>query len=207
MSAGQWASACSRKARVLKFEPTDVHGAWLIRPEPRTDARGHFARLWCRDELAAQGLETGLAQINTGFNPAAGTLRGLHLQLPPHAEVKIVRCTRGAVFDVAVDLRRDSPTYRRWFGAVLTPDDGSMLYVPRGCAHGYLTLQPDTELVYLASVPYAQGAARGLRHDDPAIGIAWPREASLISEADAKWPSLAQVESEWPAQSSEWDSK
>lgn len=172
------------------FEELEVSGAYVIRTEPRKDERGHFARLWCADELAAKGLVGEVVQINSGFNPQAGTLRGMHLQLPPHAEVKIAMCTRGAVFDVLVDLRRGSPTYRRWAGRTLTPDGGAMLYIPHGCAHGYLTLEADTELSYLTSHRYAAASARGVRHDDPAFGIRWPAKPVLVSAADAGWPDF-----------------
>jgi dTDP-4-dehydrorhamnose 3,5-epimerase len=170
------------------FEPLGVAGAFLIRPEPRADERGHFARLWCRQEFAARGLSDRIEQVNAGFSPKAGTLRGMHYQLPPHEEVKIARCTRGAAFDVLVDLRAGSPTYGRWAGAVLTPAVGSMLYVPSGCAHGYLTLEDDTEVVYTTSAAYAPGSARGVRHDDPRFGIEWPGPIRVISEADRSWP-------------------
>jgi len=170
------------------FEQLGVAGAFLVKPEPRTDDRGHFARLWCRQEWARHGLSDHIEQINTGFSPRAGTLRGMHYQLPPHEEVKIARCTRGAAFDVVVDLRSGSPTYGRWAGARLTPESGAMLYVPAGCAHGYLTLEDDTELVYTTSAAYAPGAARGLRHDDPRFAIAWPAAVRVISDADRTWP-------------------
>ncbi len=189
----------------MKFEKIEIEGACLIRPELREDARGHFARLWCRDELVAQGLDPGLAQINTGFSPKTGTLRGLHLQLPPAAEVKIVRCTRGAVFDVLLDLRRASPTFRHWQGFRLTPADGAMLYIPRGCAHGYLTLEPDTELVYTASVPFSASAARGFHHADPAFAIRWPMPASMVSKADSEWPAFETSVAQLPAEGAAWE--
>lgn len=177
----------------MKFEHRDeVEGLWVVRPERRSDERGHFARLFCDQEFATFGLATTLRQINAGFSPRRGTLRGLHFQQSPHAEVKIVRCTRGAVFDVAVDLRPQSPTYRRWYGIELRADEGTMLYAPAGTAHGYLTLEPDTELVYATSEPYAPTAARGIRYDDPAIGIVWPTAPSVISEADRHWPFLSE---------------
>ncbi|MCK6370007.1 MAG: dTDP-4-dehydrorhamnose 3,5-epimerase [Gammaproteobacteria bacterium] len=172
----------------MKFTAGEIEGAYLIEPDRRVDDRGHFARLWCSQELAAHGLNGTIAQINTGVSPRCGTLRGLHYQLAPHAEVKIARCFRGAVFDVAVDLRPGSPTFRRWMGVELTAGNGRLLYVPEGCAHGYLTLTDDVELVYLTSRPYAPEAARGVRYDDPAFGISWPREAVVISQADRNWP-------------------
>jgi dTDP-4-dehydrorhamnose 3,5-epimerase len=172
----------------LIFDELSVRGAYLIRPERRADHRGHFARLWCQQELGERGMVNRIAQINTGFSPVAGTMRGLHYQLPPHAEVKIAGCTRGAVFDVVVDLRRASPTYRHWAGARLTPDEGSWLYVPEGCAHGYLTLERDTELVYMTSTAYAPTFARGVRYNDPAFDIKWPAPIRIISDADTNWP-------------------
>ena len=175
----------------MKFEATGIPGLQLIRLDRRADERGYFARLWCGEELAAAGLVSSVAQVNTGFSPRAGTLRGLHHQVEPHLEVKIVRCVRGAVFDVAVDLRPTSPTYRQWRGFELREGDDQMLYIPAGCAHGYQTLVDDSELVYFASTPYAPAAARGARWNDPALAIHWPREVSVISQADASWPPLA----------------
>ena len=177
----------------MQFEDTSVAGAYVIRPQLRQDSRGHFARLWCQQELAERGLVNKIVQINTGYSPRAGTLRGLHWQIPPHAEVKIARCTRGAVFDVAVDLRPASPTFRRWTGLVLTPDNGLMLYVPEGCAHGYLTLEADSELMYFTSHPYDAASARGVRYDDAAFNIGWPSEVLIISAGDAAWPAFADV--------------
>lgn len=174
----------------MTFEPLDVTGAYVIRPQRRPDERGHFERLFCADELRRQGLLGEVSQINTGVSRRAGTLRGLHWQAAPHAEVKIVRCVRGAVFDVVVDLRPDSPTFRRWSGVELAAADGWLLYAPEGTAHGYLTLADDTELLYLTSRPYAPDAVRGARFDDPAFGIAWPRPVEVISKADREWPAF-----------------
>lgn len=171
----------------MKFEATSVDGAFVVVPERRRDERGYFARIFCDRELAERGLCGTLRQVNTGFSPKPGTLRGLHFQAPPHAEVKLVRCVRGAVFDVIVDLRPDSPTFRRWFGTELSADNGLLLYAPAGTAHGYLTLQPDTELVYGTSMPYAPDAAAGVRYDDPAFGVHWPGPANVISAADKSW--------------------
>lgn len=174
----------------MKFLPARVAGAFVIEMEKRTDERGYFARAWCEREFAAQGLATAISQVNVGVSARAGTLRGMHYQLAPHSEVKVVRCARGAVFDVAVDLRPGSPTFRAWHGCELTADSGRMLYVPEGCAHGYLTLTDDAELMYFTSRPYAPDAARGVRHDDPAFSIQWPRPVSTISPADAAWPDF-----------------
>jgi dTDP-4-dehydrorhamnose 3,5-epimerase len=175
----------------MKFVPLPVTGAFLVEIERREDARGYFARLYCEKELESAGLVSRFVQFNTGFSPRRGTLRGLHYQKSPHDEVKLVRCVRGAVFDVLVDMRPESPTYRHWYGTQLDPDNGRMLYVPARCAHGYMTLLPDTELTYFASVPYAPESATGVRYDDPAFGIAWPEPIELVSDADKSWPLQA----------------
>jgi dTDP-4-dehydrorhamnose 3,5-epimerase len=170
--------------------PTRIGGVFVIELEPRRDERGFFARQWCADELTRAGLDPRVAQINTARSIAAGTLRGIHFQQAPHGEVKLVRCPRGAVYDVALDLRPDSPTFRQCFGVELDEQSGRALYIPEGCGHGYLTLLPDTDLVYQASVPYAPKSARGVRFDDPAFGILWPRPIEVISEQDRNWPDF-----------------
>jgi dTDP-4-dehydrorhamnose 3,5-epimerase len=175
----------------MHFEAVGIQGAALIEPERREDDRGYFARVWCADELARHGFEPSVAQINTGVSPRAGTLRGMHYQEAPHDEVKIVRCVRGAVFDVIVDLRPASPTYRKWFGAELSAVNGRSLYAPQGTAHGYLTLADDTELVYMTNKAYAAGHARGVRYDDAAFGIRWPADVRVISSADRAWQPFA----------------
>ncbi len=172
----------------MKFTPGSIAGAWIIDLERRRDERGWFARTWCEQEFAAQGLSTRVAQVNSGFSPRAGTLRGLHYQVAPHDEVKVMRCTRGAVYDVVLDLRPESATHRQWMGVELSAGNGRTLYAPQGCAHGYLTLEPDTELMYSSSHPYAPGSARGVRYDDPAFGIAWPAPVAVISGQDRQWP-------------------
>ncbi len=174
----------------VKFTPTGIEGAYVIDLEKRSDERGFFARTWCEREFSQQGLSTRIAQVNTGVSTRAGTLRGMHYQLPPHAEVKVARCARGAVFDVAVDLRPASPTFRRWYGCELSGENGRMLYVPEGCAHGYLTLTDDAELTYFTSASYGPDAAGGVRHDDPAFSITWPRPVTTISSQDAGWPDF-----------------
>lgn len=174
----------------MRFSATEIAGVFVIEPERRVDERGYFARMFCESELAAQGLRGGICQINTGFSPLAGTLRGMHYQTAPDDEVKIVRCVRGAVFDVVVDIRPGSPTRGRWFGIELNEDNALQLYAPEGTAHGYLTLAPDSEVVYSTNKPYQPPAARGLRYDDPALAIAWPREPALVSAADRAWPLL-----------------
>jgi dTDP-4-dehydrorhamnose 3,5-epimerase len=172
------------------FEPLPVAGAYLITPEKRSDERGYFARVFCHDELAAQGLRADYCQANTALSQRAGTLRGMHYQRAPHAEVKLIRCTRGRVFDVVLDLRRDSPTYLRWHGAELSADNAAMLYAPAGTAHGYLTLSDDSELLYMTSAKYAPQAATGVRYDDRAFGIRWPGDVVLVSQADRTWPEF-----------------
>lgn len=174
----------------MRFHPTDLADAVLIELEKRSDDRGFFARTFCEAEFAQAGLKTRFVQANASGNPRAGTLRGLHYQVEPHAEVKVIRCTRGAIFDVIVDLRRDSPSYRRWQGFELTAAEGTMLYIPEGFAHGYQTLADDTEVAYQVSAPYAPGAEAGIRHDDPAFGISWPLPVTAISEKDASWPDF-----------------
>jgi dTDP-4-dehydrorhamnose 3,5-epimerase len=176
----------------MRFTPTSVEDVHLVDVDRITDERGFFARAWCTREFEQQGLNGRIAQANIGFSERRGTLRGMHFQLPPHAEAKLVRCTRGVVYDVAVDLRPDSTTYLRWFGVQLSADNARMLYVPPGCAHGYLTLTDGTELFYQTSEFYEPAAARGVRYDDPAFGIDWPTEVRVISEQDRNWPLVAQ---------------
>jgi dTDP-4-dehydrorhamnose 3,5-epimerase len=170
------------------FSEGAVAGAFAVELELRRDARGWFARSWCAREFAQHGLLARIAQVNTQWSPQVGTLRGLHWQEPPHAEVKLVRCTRGAVYDVIVDLRPGSPTFRRSMACELTPDNGLMLYAPEGCAHGYLTLKEDTEVTYFTSEFYAPEAARGIRFDDPAFDIRWPAAVRVVSNQDRQWP-------------------
>lgn len=174
----------------MLFDECKLKGAFVIDPEKREDQRGFFARAWCRKEFEAHGLNSDCVQVNVGYNRTGGTLRGMHFQIAPHAEAKLVRCTRGAVYDVIIDLRPDSPTYREWVGVELTADNHRMLYVPEGFAHGYQTLTADTEISYQTSQFYHAEAARGVRHNDPAFGILWPRKVELISEADRSWPDF-----------------
>lgn len=177
----------------MKFRETKVSGAYVIDVHRIEDDRGFFGRLWCSEELAGQNLNPRIAQINVGFSPAQGTLRGMHFQVAPFLEVKIVRCTRGAVYDVVVDLRPESPTYLKWDAAELTEDNRSMMYVPEGCAHGYLTLTPDSEIYYIASEVYSPDSAKGVRFDDPAFGIEWPAPVKVISDGDRNWPDYVAV--------------
>jgi dTDP-4-dehydrorhamnose 3,5-epimerase len=171
------------------FNETELKGAFVIDLEPIEDERGFFARAWCRREFTEHGLSTDIAQANMSFNKRKGTLRGMHFQKSPHAEDKLVRCTRGAIFDVAVDLRPDSPTRSRWVGVELTSENRRMLYVPKGFAHGFQTLEDDTEIFYLVSEFYTPEAEGGARWDDPAFGIEWPLGAPAeISDKDRTWP-------------------
>jgi len=170
------------------FTKTKLDGAYVIDIERREDHRGFFARSWCKKEFEAQGLNSNIVQINTTLSKAKGTLRGLHYQVSPHEEVKLIRCTKGALYDVVIDLRPDSPTYKQWLGAELTAENRRMLYVPEGFAHGSQTLEDDTELTYQSSQFYAPESARGVRCDDPVFAIQWPVDIHAISDADRNWP-------------------
>jgi len=172
----------------MRFTETKVKGAYLIDLEPREDNRGFFARAWCAREFEAHGLNPRVVQVNVAHNVKKALLRGLHYQRAPHAEAKTVRCTQGAVFDVVVDLRADSPTYKRWDGFDLTSDNRTMLHIPEGCAHGYQTLMNATDIEYLTSAFYAAESAGGVRFDDAAFAIDWPLPVSGISDADRSWP-------------------
>ena len=176
----------------MRFEPTAVDGVVVIEIDPIEDDRGFFARAWCRREFEEHGLDVAFVQENVGFSTSAGTMRGLHFQRPPFAEVKLVRCTAGAVWDVAADLRAGSPTYLTSVGVELGADRRTMLLVPEGCAHGYLTLTDAAEVRYLTSQFYAAEAAGGVRYDDEALGIEWPGEVAIVSEQDSSWPLLAE---------------
>jgi dTDP-4-dehydrorhamnose 3,5-epimerase len=173
------------------FEQTRLEGAYLIDLERREDERGFFARTWCADEFADHGLVNRLVQANVSWNARQGTLRGMHFQHPPHAETKLVRCTRGAIFDVIVDLRPDSETYKEWLGVELTDENRRALFVPEGFAHGYQSLVPDSEITYQVSAAYAPQAEGGVRWDDPAFGIEWPDAGNaLLSGKDRSWPDF-----------------
>jgi len=172
----------------MKFLQCVVADARLIEPAPHEDARGRFMRAWCEREFAEAGISFYPVQANMGLSVRAGTIRGLHYQTAPALEAKLVRCTRGSLFDVIVDLRPASPTFRRWYGIELSAENGCMLFVPEGCAHGCQSIIDDTEVMYMASTPYTPGAVRGIRFDDPAFGIRWPLPASVVSEQDQNWP-------------------
>jgi dTDP-4-dehydrorhamnose 3,5-epimerase len=174
----------------VRFVETAIAGVVVVELEEHVDERGSFARTWCSDEMAEAGLATELSQCSLSRNTRAGTLRGLHFQQAPHEEAKLVRCTRGAIFDVAVDLRHGSPTRGRWVGVELDPENGKALYVPQGCAHGFQTLADDSDVAYMISTPYAPGAAAGVRWDDPLLAIDWPAPPGerTISERDRSLP-------------------
>lgn len=178
------------------FCETPIPGVVTIALEPHEDERGFFARTWCRDLFRARGLSGELAQCSLSFTRQRGTLRGMHYQAPPHAEAKLVRCTAGALYDVAIDLRPNSPTFRQHVGVELTAQNRKALYVPEGCAHGSLTLADSTEVFYQISTPYVPAAMRGVRYDDPAFGIDWPEPVRAINDRDASFPSFeaAQLE-------------
>jgi dTDP-4-dehydrorhamnose 3,5-epimerase len=173
------------------FTPTELDGAFLIDLERREDERGFFARTWCADELGGHGLNTRLVQANMSWNPHKGTVRGMHFQRAPHAEVKVIRCTRGAIYDVIIDLRLDSATYKSWIGVNLNAVSGRSLYVPEGFAHGFQTLTAHSEVHYLVSEYYTPEAEGGVRWNDPAFGIEWPNsENPLLSDKDRSWPDF-----------------
>jgi dTDP-4-dehydrorhamnose 3,5-epimerase len=176
------------------FTQTPLPGAYVIDIERRADNRGFFARTWCLREFETHGLNPNVVQINATLSARKGTLRGLHYQVAPYQEVKIVRCTRGALYDVIVDLRPQSPAYKQWLGVELTEDNHRMLYVPEGFAHGSQTLTDNTELWYQTSQFYAPEAARGVRFDDPAFQIKWPLAIEVVSDPDKNWPDYSECE-------------
>ena len=175
---------------VMIFHETKLPGVYEIHLEPMTDERGFFARSWCQKEFENHGLNPKLVQCSISFNSRKGTLRGMHFQAPPYAEAKVVRCTRGAIYDVVVDLRPDSPTYRDWMGVVLTAANRHMVYMPEGCGHGFLTLEDESEILYQMSEFYYAESARGVRWNDPAFQIAWPEKVKVISERDRTYPDF-----------------
>jgi dTDP-4-dehydrorhamnose 3,5-epimerase len=172
------------------FRQTQISGVFEIGLEPKPDDRGFFARVWCQKEFAARGLDTNLVQCSLSFNPRKGTLRGLHYQAAPYAETKLVRCTRGAIFDVILDLRPTSPTFRDWVALVLTAENRKTAYVPQGCAHGFLTLEDEAEVFYQMSECQHAESARGVRFDDPAFQIVWPEKIEVISDRDRNYPNF-----------------
>jgi len=174
----------------MQYIETKLSGAFEIRIEPFHDERGLFARTWCQKEFDSRGLDSRLVQCSISFNTRKGTLRGMHYQASPFAETKLVRVTQGAIFDVILDLRPESPTFKRWAGILLTAELRNMAYVPKGCAHGFLTMEPETEVFYQMSEVYNAESARGVRWNDPAFAIEWPGRLVVISERDRTYPDF-----------------
>jgi dTDP-4-dehydrorhamnose 3,5-epimerase len=177
----------------VRYHPAPLQGAYVVEVEPVVDDRGFFARLWCADEARQVGLVPEVVQCSLSYNQRRGTVRGLHFQAPPFAETKLVRCVRGALFDVLVDLRRESHTYGRWFAVELTAGNHKATYIPAGFAHGLQTLEDDSEVLYQMSTPYCPEASRGVRWDDPTLNIPWPLPPAAISLQDTRWPSLEEL--------------
>jgi len=176
----------------MEFESTTVDGCFVASLKQIGDERGFFARQWCADELGAIGAANSVAQINTSYCVDAGLIRGLHWQEPPVGEAKFMRCVNGAIFDVCADVRPDSPTFGKWFGVELTPQNRLALVIPEGCAHAYQSLMPDSEVIYLTNTPYTPGAEKGLRYDDPFFNIDWPiTDGIMLSEKDENWPPFS----------------
>ncbi len=174
----------------MNFLETHLPGVFIVELDKIGDERGFFARAWCRREFQAHGLDGSIAQLNLSHNARRGTVRGMHYQVQPHAEAKVVRCIRGAIYDVVVDLRTDSVTYRKWLAVELSAGNRRMLHVPEGCGHGFQTLEDGTELLYQVTEFFAPGAERGVRYDDPAFQIDWPLPVTAISDKDASWPDF-----------------
>jgi len=174
----------------MKFTETKLKGAFIVEIEKLTDDRGFFARAWCRKEFEAHGLTSAVVQANVSFNRKRGTLRGMHYQIAPFQESKLIRCTRGAIYDVIIDLRPESPTYRQWIGVELTADNYTLFFVPEDFSHGFITLMDDTEITYQVSQFYTPGSEKGIRFNDPTFNIQWPLEVSVISDKDSNWPDF-----------------
>lgn len=174
----------------MRLVQTKIPGVTIIEPDPIVDERGSFARVFCREELAKGGISIDIQQTNISHNLRTRTLRGMHYQALPHGEAKLVQCTRGRIFDVAVDLRPESVTFREWVGVELEPESSRSLYIPIGCAHGFMTLEDDTDVFYMMGNVFVPGSGRGLRWNDPALGIEWPAEPESISERDALYPDF-----------------
>jgi dTDP-4-dehydrorhamnose 3,5-epimerase len=174
----------------MTFEPLPIENAWRVGAEQHEDDRGFFTRLWCASEFCERGLSSRLEQCSLSYNRRTGTIRGMHYQAPPREEAKVVRCIRGAIYDVLVDLRRGSPTFMQWCAQELTASNRLALYVPEGVAHGFQSLSDETEVMYLISEPYDPSLARGVRWDDPAFGIHWPLPATVLSARDRAYPDF-----------------
>ncbi len=174
----------------MNFRGTELPGVFEVRLEPKPDERGYFARTWCQQEFAAHGLSSTVVQCNTSFNAKKGTLRGMHYQQAPNAEIKLIRCTRGKIFDVILDLRPLSGTFKKWTSLILSSTSQNMIYIPEGCAHGFLTMEDETEVFYQMSEFHSAKSARGVRWDDPAFKIVWPEEVVVISDRDRSYPNF-----------------
>jgi len=172
----------------MRFMKIEISGAWIIDPNRHEDDRGRFMRAWCSLEFAEYNIDFLPVQANMGFSIHKGTVRGMHFQKEPAHEAKLVRCTRGSIYDVLIDLRPESPSYGKWHGVELSAENGRMLYVPEHCAHGYQTLEEGTEIYYMTSGFYTPQLAHGVRFDDPAFGVQWPYVATVVSEQDRNWP-------------------
>ena len=178
----------------MTFQETKLSGVFEIHLEPAHDSRGFFARSWCQKEFENRGLDPRVVQCNVSFNQRKGTLRGMHYQASPNAEAKLVRCTSGSVYDVVIDLRPQSPTFKQWIAAVLSSVQRNMIYVPKGCAHGFLTLEDNTEVFYQMSEFYSPESVGGVRWDDPAFQIVWPAKVEVISERDLNYADFESVQ-------------
>jgi dTDP-4-dehydrorhamnose 3,5-epimerase len=179
---------------LMRFRETKINGLWIVETVPMADSRGSFARTFCKQEFGAHGLVSDFAQHSMSHSVSKHTLRGLHFQVAPNQEDKLVSCIRGAIWDVAVDLRPSSPTYLHWVGTVLSQQNGAQFYIPKGFAHGFQSLCDNAAVSYLISTPYEAASSRGLRFDDKAIGISWPAAPAVISEKDRNWPLLKMAE-------------
>jgi dTDP-4-dehydrorhamnose 3,5-epimerase len=186
----RFCGSARRIASYMLFYETKLPGVFEIHLELHSDDRGFFARSWCEKEFEDHGLNSNLVQCNISFNKRKGTLRGMHFQAPPHAEAKFVRCTRGAIYDVVLDLRPSSPTYKEWVAATLTATNRCMIYIPEGCAHGFLTLEAGAEVSYQMSEFYNPESALGVRWNDPAFHIVWPEQVKVISDRDRTYPNF-----------------
>jgi dTDP-4-dehydrorhamnose 3,5-epimerase len=175
----------------MRFEPADLQDAWLVHLKPMHDSRGFFARTFCAEEFRAHGLETTFPQHSISCSLHKGTLRGMHFQTEPHSEVKVVRCLSGSIWDVIIDLRPNSPTFRQWRGFELSEENGLQLYIPKGFAHGFQTLSDNARINYLISEFYVPAASTGVRYNDPAFGITWPLPVKTVAEKDLLWPAFA----------------
>jgi dTDP-4-dehydrorhamnose 3,5-epimerase len=174
----------------MKFTETKLKGAFVVEIDKLADDRGFFGRSWCRKEFEAQGLTARMLQANVSFNRKKGTLRGMHYQIAPYQESKLIRCTRGAIYDVIIDLRPESPTYKQWAGVELTANNFTLFFVPEDFAHGFITLMDNTEITYQVSQFYSPGSEKGIRYNDPRFNIQWPLEVSVISDKDSNWPDF-----------------